>query len=74
MGIAPSRLARLLEEFLITQRKLDQKNILKSIDADISTRPRETKGMERQARRETWSFWNSLIPDKLPTQTEVQRL
>jgi hypothetical protein len=49
-GIAPPRLARLLEEFLTGKRPLSAETVSCAIQCDQNSRSRGSKGMERQTR------------------------
>jgi hypothetical protein len=49
-GIAPPRLARLLEEFLIEKRPLSAETVSCAIQCDQNSISRGSKGMERQTR------------------------
>ncbi|MFA5688173.1 MAG: DUF4080 domain-containing protein [Kiritimatiellales bacterium] len=51
MGIAPVKLAGLLEKFLTGRRKLDSSTVRRAIDRDLNNSGASLKGMERQTRK-----------------------
>ena len=50
-GFTPGRLGRLLGRFLTEQRGLDAKTVRQATEADLNRSSVETKGMERQTRK-----------------------
>jgi len=50
-GIAPPRLAQLLEQFLTEQRGLNRQTIFQCLEKDLAARSSAFKGMERQTRK-----------------------